>query len=78
MDVLGPVDRREGVEDLDEVVIEGGIGRAASDRGLPGMPMRVDETWNDDAVARVDHLGVRADVRLDGDDLVVLDEYVAQ
>ena len=39
--------------------------------------MGVDEARDDDAVARVDHLGIGADVRLDGDDLVVLDEYVA-
>ena len=78
MDILCPVDRREGVEDLDEVVVERGVGRATSDCRLPRMPMRVDETWNDDAVARVDHLGVRADVRLDRDDLVVFDEYVPQ
>ena len=76
MHVLGPVDRREGVQDLDEVVIEGGVGRAAADRGLPGVPMGIDEARDDDAVARVDHLGIGADVRLDGDDLVVLDEHV--
>ena len=77
MNVLGSVDRREGVQDLDEVVIERGVGRAAPDRGLPGMPVGVDKARDHDAVARVDHLGVGADIRLDGDDLVVLDEHVA-
>ena len=76
MNILRPVDRCEGIEDLDEVVIKGGIGRATSDCRLPRMPMRDRRNLNDDAVARVDHLGVRADVRLDRDDLVVLDEYV--
>ena len=52
--VLGPVDRREGVEDLDEVVVEGGVGRAAADRGLPGVPVGVDEAGDDDAAGRVD------------------------
>ena len=41
------------------------------------MPVGVDKARDHDAVARVDHLGVGADIRLDGDDLVVLDEHVA-
>ncbi len=77
MNVLCPVGRRERVKDLDKVVIEGGIRRAAPDRGLPGMPVGVDKARDHDAVGRVDHLGVGADIRLDGDDLVVLDEHVA-
>jgi len=75
--VLGSVDRRKGVQDLDKVVIERGIGRAATNCGLPGVPMRIDKAWYHDRVAGVDHLGIGANVRLDADDLVVFDEYVS-
>src|SRR5215207_459427 len=75
--VLIAVRGSERVQDLNKVVIQRGVGRAASDGGLPGVPVGVYEAWDHNAVGCVDHFGVCADVLLDGDDLVVLYEYVA-
>ena len=62
VDVLGPVQRREAVEHLDEVVVERGVRRAAADRRLPRVPVRVDEAGDHDASRAVDHLGVGREV----------------
>ncbi len=62
VDVLGPVERREGVEHLDEVVVEGGVRRAVADRRLPRVPVGVDEARDDDLAGAVDDLGVGVDV----------------
>src|SRR5690349_12256136 len=75
--VLGAVQGREGVQDLDEVVVQGGIGCRATDRGLPGVPVRVDEAGDDDEPFGVDDLGVGLDVGLYGGDRVAFDEHVA-
>ena len=77
VDVLGPVERCEGVEHLDEVVVQGRVRRAVADRRLPGVPVGVDEARDDDLARAVDDLGVGLDGGLDADDLVVLDQHVA-
>src|SRR5690606_1802819 len=74
--VLGPVARGEGVEDLDEVVVQGRVWRAAPDRRLPGVPVRVYEARDDDVAGRIDHLRLGVDLRLHGDDAVILDQHV--
>jgi hypothetical protein len=76
VDVLGPVERGERVEHLDEVVVERRVGGAAADRRLPGVPVGVDEAGHDEEALGLDDLGVGADVRLDRDDLAVLDEDI--
>ena len=63
VDVLGPVQRGERVEDLDEVVVQRGVGRAVADRGLPRVPVGVDEAGDDDLAGAVDDLGVGLDAR---------------
>ena len=65
VDVLGPVERRERVEHLDEVVVQRGVRRAVADRGLPRVPVGVDEAGDDDLARAVDDLRVGVDARLD-------------
>src|SRR5215216_2619508 len=77
VDVLGPVQGGEGVEDLHEVGAEGGVGGAATDGRLPGMAVGVDEPGDDDPAAGVHHLGVGVDLGGDLGDRVPLDEDVA-
>src|SRR4029453_6981769 len=62
VDVLGPVEGGEGVEDLNEVGAEGGVGGAAPDGRLPGVPVGVDEPGDDDPAAGGEHLGVGVDL----------------
>src|SRR5438132_1412951 len=69
--------RREGVQDLDKMIVEGGIRRAASNGALPSVPVRVDQSRDDDVPGDVDDLGVRLDVGGDLHDLVALDQDVA-
>src|SRR5690606_8228524 len=77
VDVLGSVQRRERVEDLDEVVVEGGIRCRSADGGLPGVAVAVDEAGDDDVARHVDHFGVgRFQVGADGGDLRAFDEDV--
>ena len=66
VDVLGPVQRREGVQDLDEVVVQRRVRRAVADRRLPRVPVGVDEAGDHDLPGAVDDLRVGVDVRLDG------------
>jgi len=47
VDVLGAIQRRERIEDLDEVVVEGGIGSRSADGGLPRVAVAVDEAGDD-------------------------------
>jgi hypothetical protein len=77
VDVLGPVDRGVVVQYAGEVVVQGRVGRAPADRGLPGVPVGVDEARDHDEAGSVDDLGIGADLRLHGGDPVVLDEDVA-
>src|SRR5690606_16208925 len=78
VDVLGAIQRRERIEDLDEVVVEGGVGRRAPDRRLPRVAVGVDEAGDDDVAGDVDDLGVgRFQVGADGGDLRAFDEDVA-
>src|SRR4029450_11044329 len=77
VDVLGPVQGGEGVEDLHEVGAEGGVGGAAADGRLPGVPVGVDEPGDDDPAVGVHHLGVGVDLGRDLGDPVPLDEDVA-
>ena len=76
VDVLGPVQRGEGVENLDEVVVEGRVWaqlRMAAPRCAGGCRRSRD----DDLAGAVHDLGVSIDARLDAGDPVVLDEDVA-
>ena len=77
VDIVRPIERREGVQDLDKIIIESGVRRAASDGALPGVPVRVDQSRDDDVPADVDDLGIRLDVGSDLHDLVALDQDVA-
>jgi len=74
--VLRAVYGRERVEDLDEVVIEGGIGGDVADRRLPGVPVGVDEAGDDDGAGRVDDLRVGVERRSDRHDRVTVDEHI--
>src|SRR4029453_12816794 len=78
VDVLGPVEGGEGVEDLHEGGAEGGVGGAAPDGRLPGVPVGVDEPGDDDPAAGVEHLGVGVDLGGARGDLAPLDEDVAR
>src|SRR5207248_8140570 len=74
----GAVGGCELVEHEVEVAGEADVGSDPADHGLPRVTVRVDEAGDDDAVGRVDHLGVaRVDRRADRGDAVVLDEDVA-
>ena len=54
------------------------VGADAAERGLPGVPVVVDEAGHDDPVGGVDHLGVRGvDAPGHRDDHAVLDQHVA-
>src|SRR6185503_12126926 len=57
VDVLGSVSRAEGADDRAEVLIQRARGHAAPQRGLPQVPVGVDEPGGDDAPGRVDDLG---------------------
>ena len=75
--VVGPVVRRELVEDRPEVGDQREVRRARPDRRLPRVPMGVDEARDDDVAGRVDRARpVRGQVPADGRDLVVLDQDV--
>ena len=75
--VVGPVVRRELVEDAAEVRTEGVIRGAGPDRRLPGVPMRVDEARDDDVAGGIDGPGsVGGQVAADLGDPVILDEDV--
>ncbi|MGX1365955.1 hypothetical protein RKD19_001314 [Streptomyces canus] len=76
VDVLGGVEGGEGVQDVDEVVVEGGVRRHVADRGLPGVAVGVDEAGNHDATGHVEDFGVRADLAVHRGDPAVLDEDV--
>ena len=77
VDVVGPVVRGEPVEDAGEIGTQREVRRARPDRGLPGVPVGVDEAGDDDVARRVDHPGsVRGQPVTDGGDPVALDEHV--
>ena len=54
VDVIGPIVRRELVEDGPEVGAERVVGRRRPDRRLPGVPMGVDEAGDDDVAIGLD------------------------
>ena len=56
VDVVGPVVRRELVEDRPEVGDQREVRRARPDRRLPGVAVGVDEARDDDVAGRVDDL----------------------
>src|SRR5690606_37554104 len=76
VDILRPVHRGEGVEDLYEVVVQGGVRGHPLDGRLPGVPVNVEESGDHDEPGRVDNLGVGVDLGLNGGDQVVLNEHV--
>src|SRR5206468_6389541 len=75
--ILRPVDRREGIQYLDEIVIEGGVWRTSADGAFPGVPVGVDEARDDHITGHIDHPSIRLDVRRDLRDLVALDQHIA-
>jgi hypothetical protein len=77
VDVVRLVERREGVQDLDEVVVQRRVGRAAADGGLPRVPVAVDEAGDQDLPGAVDDVGIGVDGGFDRRDLAVLDQHVA-
>jgi hypothetical protein len=75
--VIGPIVRCELVEDGAEVGAQRVVRGARPDRGLPGMPMGVDEAGDHDIAIGLDHPGaIRAQAPADPGDLVALDEDV--
>ena len=77
VDVVGPVVRRELVEDRPEVGDQREVRRARPDRRLPGVPVGVDEARDDDVAGRVDRpRAVGRQAVADGGDPVVLDQDV--
>ncbi len=77
VDVLGPVVGFDRAVHGHRPLGERPVRADASERGLPGVAVVVDEAGHDDPVGRVDHLGVRrVDAFGDLDDHAVLDEHV--
>ena len=77
VDVVGPVVRRELVEDPGEVRAQRVVRGARPDRRLPRVAVGVDEARDDDVALGVDDLGALGrEVRPDGGDRVAFDEDV--
>ena len=82
-DVIGGIDvvgRHLGAEralhDV-AIVFQRAIRQYVAEEPLPHVTVRIDEARHDDAVRRIDHLGVRrADVRLHRRDLPAFDQHV--
>ncbi len=78
VDVLRGVAGGERRADPEEVVQQRPVRADPAQRGLPGVPMRVDEAGHDHPALRVDDLGIGpVEVPADRPDPVVLDEHRA-
>ncbi len=78
VDVLGGAVGRDRHADPAEVLFERPVGAHAAERGLPRVPVGVDEARQQDVPGEVERLGVpRVEARSHGRDRPVLDEHVA-
>src|SRR5215475_1404202 len=79
--VVRTVIPREPVVRGRHVLADRAVRNDPSELPFPRVPVRIDESWNDDRVGRVDHLGVRRRLELaapsDADDLFPFDQHVA-
>src|ERR1700730_7876195 len=78
VDVVGAVMRADVAEHLREVLIECAAWQDAANRRLPRVPVRVDEPRHDDAIGRIDDLGIPGlDRPADLLDRAVFNQHVA-
>ena len=69
--------RRQPSVNAAEIGRQRPVRRHAAERRLPRVHVRIDQARNDDATSRVELLSIRRlDFWSDGDDPVVLDEYI--